>query len=306
MLLGKSESEMNENLKEINVAYDKICSYFKDNQIIFKSVKTSTRKTYNYTNKKKSDSTKKERNSYTSQNSKKSNTTNNNHKSGQSQKSRPNNTNNSFKSDTSHRNSKANTAHNNFKSETSQKSKRTNYTHNEKKAGSSKKRDNRNQANSSARKKNNNFKNQRKYNSNYHNDFSEYYNNIFLPNIEMLFGQFLFHNNVISWKTLIEAIIWQRNQRPLFGQIAKNWKILSDDEIKKIIIGKNSTERIGDYALRNGFISLFEFMAIIGKQRSLQQPIGEYFINNGSISRTTLDAMIMKQRKHNLKVKYGM
>ncbi|MCU0822016.1 MAG: DnaJ domain-containing protein, partial [Spirochaetes bacterium] len=126
-----------------------------------------------------------------------------------------------------------------------------------------------------------------------------------LPNAEILIGQFLFWCKVITWKSLIEAIVWQRNQRPLFGEIARNWNILSDNEIRTIITEKNVTDRIGDYAFKKGYISQFEHLAIIGRQRSLQRPIGEFFVDNGYLSFETMEAMAAEHRRHNIKVKFG-
>lgn len=129
--------------------------------------------------------------------------------------------------------------------------------------------------------------------------------NINLPNIELLIGQFLYLCRVITWRTLIKGIVWQRNQRPLFGEIAMRWNILSEQDIKKIITEKNPSDRIGDYAFQNGYINFFEHLAIVGKQRSLQRPLGEYFINNG-VSPETMEEMVIRQRRHNIKVKYGI
>ena len=127
-----------------------------------------------------------------------------------------------------------------------------------------------------------------------------------LPNAELLIGQFLFWCGIISWKTLIEAIVWQKNQRPLFGEIAKNWNILSEDEIRRIIAEKNSKDRIGDYAFQKGYISQFEHLAILGRQRNLQRPIGEYFVDNGHISLETMDSLASEHRRHNIKVRFGV
>jgi len=124
------------------------------------------------------------------------------------------------------------------------------------------------------------------------------------PDFELPIGQFLFYNGYITWKTLLDAIFWQRMQRPLFGQIAKEWGILTDDDITIIRKSKKHRERFGEFALNHGYISPFQHLAIIGKQRRLQPLIGEYFIQRGIISDHVMKVMIEKQRIHNLRVNF--
>ena len=53
-----------------------------------------------------------------------------------------------------------------------------------------------------------------------------------IPDIRLLFGQFLYYAGLIPWNTLISAITWQRRQRPSFGRIARMWDYpLTDHEI---------------------------------------------------------------------------
>ena len=69
-----------------------------------------------------------------------------------------------------------------------------------------------------------------------------------------------------------------RRQRPLFGEIAKDWGILTEDEIYRICKEKGFREKFGEFALNNGYLSLFEHIAIVGKQKKLQPLIGKFFI----------------------------
>ena len=61
-------------------------------------------------------------------------------------------------------------------------------------------------------------------------------------------------------------------------------------------------EQFGDYALRNGFITHFEHLAIVGRQKKLQPPIGEYFIQKGILAGTELKNMIESLKIHNSKI----
>jgi len=126
-----------------------------------------------------------------------------------------------------------------------------------------------------------------------------------IPNRQLYIAQFLYYSGIISWNTLIQAISWQRSQRPRFGQIAMKWNILSRNDIIKILREKGYKVKFGEYALRKGYISSFEQMAIIGRQLKLQQPIGEYFIQNGILNSSELRVILKNQRTHNQEVKFG-
>jgi hypothetical protein len=123
------------------------------------------------------------------------------------------------------------------------------------------------------------------------------------PNLELPIGQFLFYTGHISWKALLDAILWQRAQRPSFGEIAKEWGILTDVDITAIQREKKQREKFGEFALNNGYINLLQHLAILGKQRKIQPLIGEFFVKSGIISRDTMDSMIEKQKIHNLRVR---
>lgn len=124
-----------------------------------------------------------------------------------------------------------------------------------------------------------------------------------IPNSELLFGQFLYYSGIITWEELIKAIIWQRNQRPLFGQIAQSWNILSRDEVHQIIKEKKHKDKIGEYALKNGYINAFEQRAIIGKQKRMQYPIGQYFCTVGKLTADEIKIAVEKHRQHNIKAR---
>ncbi len=124
----------------------------------------------------------------------------------------------------------------------------------------------------------------------------------YIPKRKLLIGQFLYYSGIISWITLSKAIVWQRKQRPLIGQIARNWGMLSTDDIKEILTGRSYKEYFGEYARRKGYITHFEFLALIGKQHKLQLPIGEYFIKQGIFSTNGMDRMIERLRIHNIDV----
>jgi hypothetical protein len=129
-----------------------------------------------------------------------------------------------------------------------------------------------------------------------------YYKGVF-PRRKLLFGQYLYYSKKISWKTLINAIIWQQKQRPPIGQLAIKWGILSSYDIKKILVERIQDKRykmkFGEYALQKGYISSFEHLALLGKQRRLHRPIGEYFTRKNILRPGELDCLLKGLTSHN-------
>jgi len=136
-----------------------------------------------------------------------------------------------------------------------------------------------------------------KKNKNHHSD--HFYTGSFPKGILMI-GQFLYYSGLISWRTLIEAICWQRRQRPKIGQIAIGWGLISSEDVMQILTDRTLNEKFGECARRIGYISNFEQFALVGKQRQLQRPLGEYFITNDILSSMDIMNMADKQQLHNL------
>ncbi len=120
-----------------------------------------------------------------------------------------------------------------------------------------------------------------------------------LPRRNLLLGQYLYYSGVISWRALIEAISWQRNQRPKIGQIALKWGMINSKDIIQILSERTLNEKFGECAKRIGYITNFEHIALVGKQRMLQKQIGEYFIKQGFVSEKDIEYLANKQRLHN-------
>ena len=116
---------------------------------------------------------------------------------------------------------------------------------------------------------------------------------------KILIGQALFYSGMITLKALLEAITWQRDQRPKFGRIAVDMKILSSSEIISILKQIQFREKFGDCALRLGYINSFQHKAILSRQERMQRPICEYFIEKKILSSSELETMLSKQKIHN-------
>ncbi|MBW1780325.1 MAG: hypothetical protein JRL30_06260 [Deltaproteobacteria bacterium] len=131
---------------------------------------------------------------------------------------------------------------------------------------------------------------------------SDHFYNGAIPKRNLLIGQFLYYSGRVSWKTLIDAIVWQRRQRPLIGQIALRWRKLSEHEIQTILLVRKLGEKFGECAARTGYLTRFEVMALLGGQSRLQSPIGEYFLKRNILRKEDMANMVNRQQIHNRRI----
>lgn len=134
-------------------------------------------------------------------------------------------------------------------------------------------------------------------------DPKDYFYTGMLPERELRLGEFLYYSKVISWSTLIGAIVWQKKKRPLFGQIARQWAFLSDDDIRLILRHKSRGEVFGEFARRHGLISRYQQMAITGRQRQLQPLIGMNFVEKGLLTVVQMNMQDRNKNQHNRRIR---
>ena len=125
------------------------------------------------------------------------------------------------------------------------------------------------------------------------------------PQRHLLFGQFLFYSGLVSWKTYIQALIWQRRQRPLIGQIALDWGLLTLPDIREILAARRLGEKFGESAVRQGYLKAYNLLALLGKQRRLQSRFGEYFVQEGRVTKEQIQAFCKMQANHNQNALYA-
>lgn len=126
-----------------------------------------------------------------------------------------------------------------------------------------------------------------------------------LPEHKLRLGQFMYYSGVIPWKTLVDALSWQRRLKPLYGQIALEWEMLERKDIDHIMKFKGAAEKIGEYAKKHGFLTGFQHLAIMGKQRKHHRLIGDYFIEKGILSPRQLELLVRRTHDHNIKLGFG-
>jgi hypothetical protein len=124
-----------------------------------------------------------------------------------------------------------------------------------------------------------------------------------IPSRELLFGQYLYYYGSISYKQLIDAIIWQKIKRPLVGCIAIRLGWLYEDEIDEILKLRRWGEKFGEVALRGGYLTSDNLRIILTRQRLLQPRIGKYFIESNILPTSFVEKLAEALRRHNRQFK---
>ncbi len=115
-------------------------------------------------------------------------------------------------------------------------------------------------------------------------------------------GSYLFYSGHISYWQLIEALTWQRMQRPLIGNMALRWGWLAKPSIERITTASNVPGRFGEKAVRLGLLSGFQVRMLLSYQRSQQERLGKYFIKNNILTSDQLDHFVQKMQEHNERI----
>ena len=124
-----------------------------------------------------------------------------------------------------------------------------------------------------------------------------------MPQRVLLFGQFAYYSGVISWRDLIDAVCWQRKQRPLIGRLAVDLGLLESHQVRSILWLRQHeaalTTRFAEFALRRGFLTPFERLVLVGRQRRMQEPIGQFFVDQDLLEPEEVDDLATSLRRHN-------
>jgi len=123
------------------------------------------------------------------------------------------------------------------------------------------------------------------------------------PSRPLKLGEFLYHGGTISQQELFGAVRWQARQRPRIGEIAMSFGYLDREGINYLLELRQSSrklhEPLAEFARDQGYLSYFEWLAVVGRQRCLQKPIGQYWIQAGLFSAQDVTTLVSDQRQHN-------
>jgi hypothetical protein len=124
-----------------------------------------------------------------------------------------------------------------------------------------------------------------------------------LPQRRLRLAEFLYYSGRVTWQDFVAAIAWQRAQRPAVGRIAVDFGFLDRDEVAEILERRRAEGAAGDpfgeFAVRRGYLTPFQLLAMLGQQLRLQQPIGQFFVGRGLVEDADLDRLRGLIFRHN-------
>ncbi|HYA13153.1 MAG TPA: J domain-containing protein [Syntrophales bacterium] len=149
------------------------------------------------------------------------------------------------------------------------------------------------------------WRDQRSPGNNYHHNMPHGLREHFwqgnLPKTKLFLGRYLYYSRIISMRSLIEAIVWQKRQRPVVGSIAVQWDWLTQNNIRSILNRRNPGEKFCECALRCGYLSFYQQSLLLVRQQMLQPRIGNYFINQNIVTPQEMEYIVNQLRLHNRK-----
>lgn len=120
-----------------------------------------------------------------------------------------------------------------------------------------------------------------------------------VPSRPLEFGRYLYYRGLIPYPALIEAIAWQRGQRPSIGSIARRWGWLSEGDIRQILRHPGVPDRFGCTAVSLGLLKPFQVQTLLFYQRSQQKRIGRFFIERRFLAESQLGQLLADCQAHN-------
>jgi hypothetical protein len=124
-----------------------------------------------------------------------------------------------------------------------------------------------------------------------------------LPRRKLRLAEYLYYSGRVPWTAFVEAIAWQRRQRPALGRIAVEWGFLDPEDVGRIMEERRLRDAhavpFGEFAVRLGYLTSFQLLAILGRQLRLQRRIGEFFVENGYLQADDLDEIRRRLTRHN-------
>jgi hypothetical protein len=126
-----------------------------------------------------------------------------------------------------------------------------------------------------------------------------------MPRRKLRFAEFLYHSGRVPWTAFVESITWQRAQRPPVGRIAVEWGFLEPEDVGRIMEERRQQGAhqvpFGEFAVRMGYLTAFQLLAVLGRQLRMQKRIGAYFVEHGYIEADEIDDIRRRILRHNVR-----
>ncbi len=131
-----------------------------------------------------------------------------------------------------------------------------------------------------------------------------YYTGVF-PTYKLKFGQFLYFSGEISWQDLVRGMRWQRDQRPPYGEIAKAWGWLTDQDIRAVRAATEIPGVFGEKAVVLGLLTEKQAAFLVRHQHHSQPRLGTFFIKERVLLPGEVTRLLKMMERHNAAVGCG-
>ncbi len=124
-----------------------------------------------------------------------------------------------------------------------------------------------------------------------------------MPRRKLRFAEYLYYSGRVPWTLFVESLAWQRRQRPQVGRIAVEWGFLDPEDVGRILEERRlqaaQSVPFGEFAVRLGYLTSFQLLAVLGRQLRLQKRIGEFFVGHGLLDAGEIDELRARIARHN-------
>ncbi len=123
-----------------------------------------------------------------------------------------------------------------------------------------------------------------------------------LPNRRLLLGHFLYYSGLINWRTIIQALIWQRTERPRLGEIGQRFGLLNEADVVQILRNRPTLQPFGQTAMDLGLLSQPQLQMLVAHQKRLQKKFGEFFLEKRLLEPNELRDLLQQYQEHNASI----
>lgn len=124
-----------------------------------------------------------------------------------------------------------------------------------------------------------------------------------LPQRRLRFAEYLYYSGRVGWDDLVASIAWQRAQRPPVGRIAVDFGFIEPEDVAALLDHRRAAGQagmpLGEFAVRAGYLTSFQLLAVLGQQLRLQRPIGQFFVERGLLEAEDIEVVRRRILRHN-------
>lgn len=128
-----------------------------------------------------------------------------------------------------------------------------------------------------------------------------YYTGV-IPSVELKIGRYLYFTGVASFQAVVQALSWQRMQRPSIGRLARSNGWLEEADVHYILQSPKVQGRFGERAVQLGFLKPWQQKELLKRQLSCQERLGQYFVRFQGIPEYRMNLLNSERLKHNARI----